>query len=82
MAAGKGDPTGKQRRREQRPDKALANSGTLNRLGLTPADADADTRYNKIVADDERDQMGWDYRMPFLTILPQPLRPRRLPRSR
>ncbi len=51
VAAGKGDPTGRERRREQDRGKALASSSTLNRLELTPAHANSDARYKKIVAD-------------------------------
>jgi hypothetical protein len=51
VAAGKHDPTGRERRREQDRGKALAGSSTLNRLELTPADADSAARYKKIVAD-------------------------------
>jgi hypothetical protein len=51
VASGKGDPTGRDRRREQDRGKALASSSTLNRLELTPADADGEARYKKIVAD-------------------------------
>jgi hypothetical protein len=51
VAAGKGDPTGRERRRAQDRGKALASSSTLNRLELTPADADSEARYKKIVAD-------------------------------
>ena len=50
-AAGKLDATGAERRRAQDRGKALAGSSTLNRLELTPADADAAARYKKIVAD-------------------------------
>jgi hypothetical protein len=53
VAAGKGDPTGEQRRREQDRGKALASSSTLNRLELTPAHADSGARYKKIVADQD-----------------------------
>jgi hypothetical protein len=50
-AVGKRDPEGRERLREQDRGKALASSSTLNRLELTPADADAKARYKKIVAD-------------------------------
>jgi len=50
-AVGKLDPEGQDRVREQDRGKALASSSTLNRLELTPADADAKARYKKIVAD-------------------------------
>jgi hypothetical protein len=46
---GKEDPTGADRARDQ--GKALAGKSTLNRLELTPPDASADERYQKIVAD-------------------------------
>jgi len=48
---GKEDPLGQDREREQDRGKALAGKSTLNRLELTPADADASSRYKKIVAD-------------------------------
>ena len=51
VAAGKPDPTGEKRRRAQDQGKALASSSTLNRLELTPAHANRDARYKKIVAD-------------------------------
>jgi hypothetical protein len=44
------EPTGKARLRAQDQGKALAGKSTLNRLELTPADADAKSRYKKIVA--------------------------------
>jgi hypothetical protein len=48
---GKADPTGQDRLRRQDQGKALAGKSTLNRLELTPGDADANARYKKIVAD-------------------------------
>src|SRR4051812_25021447 len=45
---GKGDPTGKSRRRQRDRGKALAGKSTLNRLELTRAGADKDSRYKKI----------------------------------
>lgn len=48
---GKEDPLGQDRQREQDRGKALAGKSTLNRLELTPAEADASSRYKKIVAD-------------------------------
>ena len=45
---GKGDPTGKARLRRRDRGKALAGKSTLNRLELTPAGADAGSRYKKI----------------------------------
>jgi len=47
---GKLDPTGGGRVRERDRGKALAGKSTLNRLELTPADADGSSRYKKIVA--------------------------------
>ena len=46
---GKADPTGQSREREQDRGKPLAGKSTLNRLELTPAGADAKSRYKKIV---------------------------------
>ena len=48
---GKQDPLGQDRVRQQDRGKALSGKSTLNRLELTPADADASARYKKIVAD-------------------------------
>jgi hypothetical protein len=48
---GKTDPTGQDRLRPQDRGKPLAGKSTLNRLELTPADATADARYQKIVAE-------------------------------
>jgi hypothetical protein len=45
------DPSGQSRRRSQDKGCALAGKSTLNRLELTPEDADAGSRYKKIVAD-------------------------------
>jgi hypothetical protein len=47
---GKTDPTGQDRLRSQDKGKPLAGKSTLNRLELTPPDANADSRYQKIVA--------------------------------
>ena len=47
----KQDPTGKDRLREQDQGKAIAGKSTLNRLELTPEDANEKSRYKKIVAD-------------------------------
>ena len=49
-ACGKTDPLGQERQREADRGKALAGKSTLNRLELTPADANAQSRYQKIVA--------------------------------
>jgi hypothetical protein len=45
------DPSGQGRRRAQDKGCALAGKSTLNRLELTPGDADAGSRYKKIVAE-------------------------------
>ena len=50
-AVGKLDPTGANRVKAQDRGKALASSSTLNRLELTPLDADSGARYKKIAAD-------------------------------
>jgi hypothetical protein len=47
------DLTGQDRRRAQDKGCALAGKSTLNRLELTPLDADAASRYKKIVARSE-----------------------------
>ncbi len=43
------DPTGSQRRRKQDKGYALAGKSTLNRLELSPASANANSRYQKVV---------------------------------
>lgn len=50
---GKAEPKGTDRRRQQDQGKAGAGKSTLNRLELTPADADAQARYKKIVYHEE-----------------------------
>jgi Transposase DDE domain group 1 len=47
----KRDPSGKDRVRGQDQGKAIAGKSTLNRLELTPEDANEKSRYKKIVAD-------------------------------
>ena len=49
---GKKDPLGQDRVRKRDRGKALSGKSTLNRLELTPADADAQARYKKIVANE------------------------------
>ena len=44
---GKPDPTSQSRRCRRDQDAALAGKSTLNRLELTPVDADAGSRYKK-----------------------------------
>lgn len=51
LLSGKQDVSGKTRKREQDKGCALAGKSTLNRLELTPLDANAASRYKKIVAD-------------------------------
>ena len=50
---GKREPTGSGRRRERDRGRPLAGKSTLNRLELTGPDADASSRYKKIVLDTE-----------------------------
>jgi hypothetical protein len=51
VLAGKAEPKGTDWRRAQDQGKAGAGKSTLNRLELTPADADAKARHKKIVYD-------------------------------
>lgn len=51
---GKLDPCGANRLRERDRGKALAGKSTLNRLELTPADANGKSRYQKIVYHPEK----------------------------
>jgi len=53
LLVGKTDPKGDERVRERDRGKALAGKSTINRLELTPSDADSDARYKKIVLNDE-----------------------------
>ena len=50
----KQDPSGRDRVREQDQGKAIAGKSTLNRLELTPEDANEKSRYKKIVAEGEK----------------------------
>lgn len=52
MACGKQDPLGRNRKRAEDKGKALASSSTLNRLELTPKDAQGSSRYKKVVYDE------------------------------
>ena len=54
VLVGKEDPKGEGRREERDRGKPLAGKSTLNRLELTPPDADSSHRYKKIVLDDEK----------------------------
>lgn len=49
VLVGKAEPKGTDRRRAEDRGKAGAGKSTLNRLELTPADADSGARYKKIV---------------------------------
>lgn len=49
VLSGKADPEGLDRLRQRDRGKALAGKSTLNRLELTPLDADSNARYKKIV---------------------------------
>jgi len=51
MLSGKADIAGRARRRQRDCGKAGAGKSTLNRLELTPADADESARYHKIALD-------------------------------
>lgn len=51
VLVGKRDPLGHDRVRERDKGKALAGKSTLNRLELTPARANADSRYKKITVE-------------------------------
>jgi len=53
VLVGKAEPKGTDRRRQQDQGKAGAGKSTLNRLELTPADANTKARYKKIVHDGE-----------------------------
>jgi hypothetical protein len=53
VAAGKRDAVGEKRLRRTDRGHALAGKSTLNRLELTPAEADASSRYKKVVYDGE-----------------------------
>jgi hypothetical protein len=53
LIVGKTDPKGDERIHERDRGKALAGKSTLNRLELTPSDADSDARYKKVVLSDE-----------------------------
>ncbi len=53
VMVGKGDPSGQDRLLARDKGKPLASSSTLNRLELTPEDANAKARYKKIVANPE-----------------------------
>jgi hypothetical protein len=57
----KHDPCGMERARKRDQGKGVAGKSTLNRLELTPEDADHNSRYKKIVADgDQIDELMVD----------------------
>jgi hypothetical protein len=56
---GNTDPSGQDRLRCQDKGKPLAGKSTLKRLQLTPSDANADSRYHKIVADPQAISDSW-----------------------
>jgi len=59
MLSGRQDITGENRRRKQDRGKAGAGKSTFNRLELTPADANAKSRYKKIVLDEAAVDRLW-----------------------
>jgi hypothetical protein len=74
VAVGKKDVTGADRARERDKGSPLAGKSTLNRLELAPPDADASSRYKKIVADEKALANVWT----DLYIATQPARPERI----
>ena len=70
MASGKADPLGDDRHRLRDKGHALAGKSTLNRLELTPCDADENARYKKIVYD--ADRIETFFVDAFLDAHPQP----------
>jgi len=74
MLCGKSDLEGEHRRREQDRGKAGAGKSTLNRLELTKEDANQQTRYKKIVLNDQ----AMDALLVDLYIQAQPRQPQRI----
>lgn len=74
MLSGKADVEGRQRRRQRDRGKAGAGKSTLNRLELTPADANQKCRYKKIAVNTE----AVDAVMVDLYIQRQPRQPKRI----
>ena len=74
MLCGKSDLEGAHRRREQDRGKAGAGKSTLNRLELTKQNANQQTRYKKIVLDDQ----AVDALLVDLYIQAQPRQPQRI----
>ena len=74
LLSGKQDLEGKRRRRRRDRGKAGAGKSTLNRLERTPASADAQSRYKKIVLDTS----AVDRLLTSLYIQSQPRQPERI----
>jgi hypothetical protein len=74
VLSGKRDVEGEHRRREQDRGKAGAGKSTLNRLELTPADANSGARYKKIVMD----EAAVDALLVDLYVQAQPRQPKRI----
>jgi hypothetical protein len=74
MVSGKADVEGQDRRREQDQGQAGAGKSTLNRLEGTPADANEQSRYKKIVLDTK----AVDDLMVDLYIQRQPRQPKQI----
>ncbi len=74
LLSGKQDLQGKQRRRAQDRGNPGAGKSTLNRLERTPADADSQSRYKKIVLD----TAAADRLLTDLYIQSQPRQPERI----
>ena len=74
MLSGKADVEGRKRRRRRDRGKAGAGRCTLNRLELTPADANSKSRYKKIVVDTK----AVDEVMVDIYIQRQPRQPERI----
>ena len=74
IVCGKKDVEGQERRREQDRGKAGAGKSTLNRLELTPANANEKSRYKKIVMD----EAAVDKLLVDLYIQSQPRQPERI----
>jgi hypothetical protein len=70
VLVGKSDPTGRSRRCPRDRGKSLAGKSTLNRLELTPAGANKESRYKKVVAR-QRDLEGFFVEM-FLAMQSKP----------
>jgi hypothetical protein len=74
VLCGKKDVEGQERRREQDRGKPGAGKSTLNRLELTPADANEESRYKKIVMD----EVAVDKLLVDLYIQSQPHQPKQI----